>query len=70
MRNRDFTLADLRARAAGNPAAEIVIDLLLMPDYPEFVRLVNRAIDISLRRMAENPELRKHRKEDELTIDW
>jgi hypothetical protein len=69
VRNRDFTLADLRARAAGNPAAEIVIDLLLMPDYPEFVRLVNRAIDISLRRMAENPELRKHRKEDELTIE-
>lgn len=69
MSKRDFTLADLIARAAGKPGAEIAIGLLLMPDYSEFVRIVNRAIDISLRRMAENPELRKDRKEDELTIE-
>jgi hypothetical protein len=64
---RDFTVAELLARAAGRPGAEIIIDLLLMPDYAEFVRIVNRTID--LRRMAENPELRKDRTEDELTIE-
>lgn len=69
MAKRDFTIAELLARAAGNPAAEIVIDLLFMPDYSDFVRLVNKAVDMSLRRMAENPELRKERTEDELTIE-
>lgn len=69
MAKRDFTLAELLARAAGKPGAEIIIDLLLMPDYEEFVGIVNRAIDLSLRRMAENPELRKDRTEDELTIE-
>jgi len=66
---RDFTVAEMFARAAGNPSAEIVMELLLMPDYQHFVRLINRAIDMSLRRMSENPELRKDRSEDELTIE-
>jgi hypothetical protein len=66
---RDFTVADMLARAAGNPSAEIVVELLLIPDYPHFVRLMNKAIDMSFRRMSENPELRKDRDEDELTIE-
>jgi hypothetical protein len=65
----DFTLEQLLARAAGNPAAEIVIEMLLIPDYPKWVGLINKAIDKSFRAMAENPELRKDRKEDELTIE-
>jgi len=66
---RGFSVAELMARAAGNTSAEIVLELLLLPDYPEFVALINRAIDMSLVRMAENPELRKDRTEDELTIE-
>jgi hypothetical protein len=65
----DFTLEQLLARAKGKPGAEIAIDLLLVADYPGFVGIVNRAIDQSLRQMSENPELRKDRTEDELTIE-
>jgi hypothetical protein len=64
-----LSLADLFARAKGRPAAEIILELLLTPTYTEFSRLVNKAIDLSLVTMAENPELRKDRSEDELTIE-
>ncbi|WP_316233407.1 hypothetical protein [Bradyrhizobium sp. SZCCHNPS2010] len=64
-----ITIQDLRARAAGRPGAEIAIDLLLVADYPAFVEIINRAIDTAFRRMAENPELRRGRSEDELTIE-
>ncbi|MDF0579711.1 hypothetical protein [Bradyrhizobium yuanmingense] len=64
-----LSIADLFARAKGRPGAEIVLELLLTPTYAEFSRLVNKAIDLSLVTMAENPELRKDRSEDELTIE-
>lgn len=63
------SLGDLLARARGNVAAEIAIELLLVPDYEQFVVLINRAVDRALRLMAENPELRKERSEDDLTIE-
>lgn len=69
MTKRNFTVAELMARAAGNTSAEIVLELLLLPDYAEFVALINRAVDMSFQRMAENPELRKDRTEDQLTIE-
>lgn len=69
MSERIDSLAALRARAHGNPAAEIVIQLLEVPDYAGFVTCINRAVDRVLRIMAENPELRKGRSEDELTIE-
>jgi hypothetical protein len=37
--------------------------------YPAFAHCINKAVDLVLRRMAENPELRKDRSEDELTIE-
>jgi hypothetical protein len=64
-----ITIQDLKALAAGRPGAEIAIGLLFVADYPTFVEIINRAIDTSFRRMAENPELRKSRSEDELTIE-
>lgn len=64
-----ITVQELYARAAGRPGARIAIDLLFVSDYPTFVEIINRAIDIAFRRMAENPELRKERSEDELTIE-
>ena len=64
-----FTIADLSALVAGHPGAEISFGLLLLADYPSFVQIINRAIDSAFRRMAENPELRKGRSEDELTIE-
>ena len=64
-----ITIQELNARAAGRPGAKIAIDLLFVSDYATFVEIINRAIDIAFRRMAENPELRKKRSEDELTIE-
>jgi hypothetical protein len=64
-----MTIQELNARAAGRPGTKIVIDLLFVSDYPAFVEIINRAIDFAFRRMAENPELRKKRSEDELTIE-
>lgn len=66
---RPTTIDQLYARAAGHPGAQIAIDLLLVADYPAFVEIINRAINIAFRRMAENPELRQKRSEDELTIE-
>jgi hypothetical protein len=69
MANRIDSLAGLRARIVGNVPAEIMFELLLVPDYEAFVRLIDRSVDHALGLMAENPELHKKRSEDELTIE-
>lgn len=52
----------------GTPA-EAMVELLLMPNYETFVRIVNESIDRAFAMMSENPELRKARSEDEITVE-
>ena len=62
-------LASLLAIVRGRPGTEIAFDLMFVESYAAFVNCIHRAIDRVLRLMAENPELRKDRGEDELTIE-
>lgn len=69
MTDRIDSIATLKAVIKGRPSIEIILEMLEVVSYPDFVRCVNKAVDLVFRRMAENPELRQERSEDELTIE-
>jgi hypothetical protein len=69
MAARIDSLQALQLVARGKPSLEIILDLLNVDSYVAFVNCIHRALDLVLRRMAENPELRNAKKEDELTIE-
>lgn len=62
------SLAALEAVIRGKPELEIIFGLLNVASYSEFVTYINRAVDLVLRKMAQNPELLSSKGEDELTI--
>ena len=63
------TLRELQISCADNARASNIIRSLLATTWLEFAECVEEAINLSLRQIAENPELKKSRSEDELTID-
>lgn len=67
--SRIDSLAALEMAISGRPATKIIFDLLNAENYDAFVVCIHRAIDLVLRRIAENPELKQNHSEDELTID-
>lgn len=52
-----------------NPQAALVLDLTYSGTYQAFADKVEEAIDGILDRMAENPQLRLNKSEDELTVE-
>lgn len=65
----EYSLRDLQLMARGSETKEIALELLIYSSYEKFVELIERAIDHVLTIMGRNPELRKDRSEDELTIE-
>jgi hypothetical protein len=63
------SIAELRALASGRECSSIHIDLLFADDYDDWCVLVNRCLGLVSDMMSENPELRKDRSEDEITIE-
>jgi len=63
------SIEQLLALVQDKPALEIGLSVATSNDYAEWARNINRAVDHALRQMAQNPELRQAKGEDELTIE-
>jgi len=57
------------AAVTTHETSKIHFGCLLAETYDDWVSVVHQALDLTLRTMSENPELRKERKEDEITIE-
>lgn len=63
------TLRDLELAYSNNACALNIIKMMTADTWDELADCVEEAINLALRSLAENPELKGERSEDELTID-
>jgi hypothetical protein len=63
------TMGELMVFFTTRPALKIAWDMAMSETYEEWTENVHRAVDHALDQMAQNPELRKDKSEDQLTIE-